>query len=128
MAQTPVKGGVKEATATGILGMLGEAEKRHKILSDLDEEEIGTLTLLDTIGKKMKIDVLNKFVESFCHFRISRHRMGRRELAGILTMAGYGTEDRRRSRSIKDLFGGIRILIPFALIMGIYFMPHLVMI
>lgn len=101
--------GTEEATAHGILGMMGREEERYKRLSDLDDEEIGVLTLLNTIGEKLRLDVVKKFVEDFCEFRVSRFRLGRRELGGIIAYGGYGYgEEKRRARSIKELFAGIR--------------------
>lgn len=100
--------GTEEAMATGIVEMLETKSDKVKTLSDLNEEEIGFMALLETMGKRMKINVLNEFVDNFCQFRVSRHRMGRKEIGNIIAFAGGGAEDRTRRRSIKDLFSGIR--------------------
>lgn len=100
--------GTEEATATAIQGMLGDEKQREKILSDLNEEEVAVLTLLDTIEKKMKTGVLREFCKNFCLYRISRFRLGRREIGSIITFAGIGETDKRKVRSIRDLFSGLR--------------------
>lgn len=100
--------GTEEATASGIIGMLGPEKQRDKILSDLNDEEIGVLTLLNTIGTKLKLDSIKEFCKNFCLYRISRFRMGRREMSGIITFAGISGEEKRKVRSIRDLFRGIR--------------------
>jgi len=100
--------GQEEAMAIGIQELLETRDNKIKTLSDLDDVEIGTLALLSVIGKSMKIKEIVNFVEEFCQFRVSRYRLGRREVKDVVTYGGTGGEDSRRKKSIKDLFGGMR--------------------
>jgi hypothetical protein len=96
--------GTEEAVAKGLMDLLGE--KKPKILSDLDDEEILNLSLLYSLGDKTKIDSVIAFCDNFLKLRVSRFRLGRRE---IVFVAGAGNEpDRKRFRTIKDLFSGLR--------------------
>jgi len=99
--------GTEEAMAQGIIEML-DKDNKVKTLSDLNDEEINALALLETLGTKLNVKVLNSFVRNFCLFRISRARMGRREIGGMVTFAGYGAEEKRRKRSIGELFAGLK--------------------
>ena len=78
-----------------------------KIMTDVDDEEGGVLSLLSTMGEHLKIKPLKEFVKNFCLFRVSRYRLGRREMVNIASYAGEGPEG-RKVKSIKDLFVGIR--------------------
>lgn len=79
-----------------------------KLITDLDDEEVNVITLLQTIGDTLKIDVLKEFCDNFTQFRISRFRMGRRELVDIAAFYSGGIPEFRRPRSLKDLFVGVR--------------------
>lgn len=100
--------GTEEAMASAIVEMLETNEHKTKTLSDLDDEEIGYMALLETIGNKLKVNEIQFFVDNFCQFRVSRGRLGRREMCNIVAVAGGSYEDRMRKKGIKDLFSGIR--------------------
>jgi len=96
--------GTEEALAKGILDLL--KSEKTKILSDLDDEEILNLSLLYSWAEITKCDAIKKFCDNFLQLRVSRFRLGRRE---IVSVASYtGEPDRKKVRSIKDLFAGIR--------------------
>jgi hypothetical protein len=100
--------GTEEAMASGIIEML-DRENKLKTLTDLNEKEINALALLETLADRMKIKELGDFVHNFSLYRISRARMGRREVGGMVTFAGYGqAEQRGGRRTIRDLFSGLR--------------------
>jgi len=100
--------GTEEAMALGIVEMLDIKDQKIKTLTDLNDTEIGVLTLLDIISQRLRIKEVGNFVKGFCQFRVSKYRLGRREMANIITFAGFGTEERRKVRSIRDLFSGMR--------------------
>lgn len=100
--------GTEEAMAAAIVEMLNTDEFKTKTLSDLDDEEIGFMALLETIGEKLKLKEISDFVDNFCQFRVSRFRLGRREMSHIVSAAGMSWEDRTRRRGMKDLFSGLR--------------------
>jgi len=100
--------GTEEAHAVVIQDMLETKELKAKTMSDLNDEEIGILALMQTIGNALKIEELQEFVLNFAQFRVSRGRMGRREMKDIISYSGSGNEDMRRRRSVGDLFAGIK--------------------
>jgi hypothetical protein len=96
--------GTEEALAKGILDLLKTG--KTKILSDLDDEEILNLSLLYTWADLIKSDALKQFCDNFLQLRVSRFRLGRRE---IVSIASFTSEpERRKIKSIKDLFGGFK--------------------
>jgi len=100
--------GTEEAVARLIIELMKSEKKRIKLLTDLSDEEIMVLSLLSTIGEKLKLNVLNKFCSNFCLYRVSKARAGRKEFVNIATYTtGEMTETKRR-KGIKDLFGGLR--------------------
>ena len=96
--------GTEEALAKGILDLLKSTNK--KILSDLDDEEILNLSLLYSWAEQIKCNALTKFCDNFLQLRISRFRLGRREIVNIASFSG--DPDRKKVKSIKDLFSGMR--------------------
>jgi hypothetical protein len=96
--------GTEEALAKGILELLKET--KTKILSDLDDEEILNLSLLYTWADEINCKALKNFCDTFLQLRVSRFRLGRREIVGIASFAGE--PDRKKVKSIKDLFAGFR--------------------
>jgi hypothetical protein len=96
--------GTEEALAKGILDLL--KSDKSKILSDLDDEEILNLSLLYTWAEVIDCSALKKFCDNFLQLRISRFRLGRREIVGIASYSGE--PERKKIKSIKDLFAGIR--------------------
>lgn len=97
--------GEEEARASSLLKLL--ETKYPKLLSDLSDEEIHALTILDTWASETNNKILRKFTKSFLEHRVSKHRLGRREIALAVTLGSSG-EVGRRPRSIKDLFSGLR--------------------
>jgi len=50
---------------------------------------------------------LKDFANNFLKLRVSKERMGRREIV-IIASAGGEIGERRRFRSLRDLFAGLR--------------------
>lgn len=96
--------GTEEAVAKSLLELI--KSKKFKILSDLDDEEILNLSLLLTWGERIKCKAIVDFCENFLQLRISRYRLGRREIVNVASYAG--SSDRKKARSIRDLFAGLR--------------------
>jgi len=96
--------GTEEALARGILDLLKTG--KTKILSDLDDEEILNLSLLYTWADITGNDTLRKFCDNFLQLRVSRFRLGRRE---VVSIASFSSEpERKRMKSLKDLFAGFK--------------------
>jgi hypothetical protein len=99
--------GTEEAIARLIQELM--ATNKPKIQTDLSDEEIGFMALLSSVGESMKIKAIRDFCLNFCLYRVSRYRQGRRELVDIAGFAGAESTDKRRKiKSVKDLFSGIR--------------------
>lgn len=82
------------------------APKDIKQRSDLDDEEILNLSLIYTWGDVTNCEILKKFADNFLKLRVSRFRLGRREIVAI---ASYTAEpERKKLRTIRDLFIGMR--------------------
>jgi hypothetical protein len=96
--------GTEEALAKGILNLLHT--KDTKTFSDLDDEEILNLSLLYTWADLIKDNALKKFCDNFLELRVSRFRLGRREIVSIASFTGE--PERRKIKGIKDLFAGFR--------------------
>jgi hypothetical protein len=100
--------GQEEALARAITEMMDVTEQKKKLLSDLSEEECNVLTLLHVIGERLKVKEISRFAEEFCMYRVSRSRMGRREMVNVITFSGLPMSEMKGRKSIKDLFSGIR--------------------
>lgn len=100
--------GTEEAHAVVIQDLLETADLKAKTMTDLNDEEIGILALMQTIGESLKIKELTDFVTHFAQFRVSRNRMGRREMKDIISYSGSQNDDMRRRRSVGELFAGIK--------------------
>jgi hypothetical protein len=100
--------GTEEAVARLIQELIRVSEDKSKVLSDLNDEEVGVLSLLSTIGEKLKIDAITKFCINFAQYRVSRFRLGRREMVNIASFTSAFPEERRKVRSLRDLFSGMR--------------------
>jgi len=98
--------GTEEAIAQGLLRLW--ESKNFKIHSDLDDEEILNLSLLYSLGDTTGVKNINKFCDNFLQLRVSRFRLGRREIVTIGSASGADSGDRKKARSIKDLFSGLR--------------------
>lgn len=110
-AQRPDTGrvlGQEEAMAQALIEMMDIQGEKTRTLSDLQDEEVGILTLLQTLGNRVHVREINDFVRLYCQFKVSRLRLGRREVVNAISFGTLGMEDRRRRGSIKDLFGGAR--------------------
>jgi hypothetical protein len=96
--------GQEEAVAKGILDLL-KTEKK-KIFSDIEDDHILNLSILFTWAEMIKCEAIKKVCENFLELRVSRFRLGRRE---IIAVASYsGEPERKKVRSITDLFKGMR--------------------
>jgi hypothetical protein len=99
--------GTEEAVASLIIELTSVQKEKIKGLTELDDQEIGVLTVLNVIGERLDISSLIDFVTNFCQFRVSRFRMGRREMVDIASYTISPTDDRRKFKSMRDLFGGM---------------------
>ena len=94
--------------AQALIEMMEIQDEKKMTMTDLEIQEVGTLTLLQCLYNETKIDALRDFVDFYCQFKVSKNRLGRREIANAISMGALGADDRRKRSSIKDLFGGMR--------------------
>ena len=95
-----------EAVAQNVL-KLGEAtDEEIKSLSDLDDEEINYLTILFTLADTIDLDVLKIFGNEFLRLRVSKGRLGRKEIVWISSGLELFAKAAGKVRSPKDIFAG----------------------
>jgi len=70
-------------------------------MSELSDDEILTLTLLYTWSKITNVKIIKYICDIFLLLRISKYRLGRREIALVSSIISTGTFPQRRG--IKDL-------------------------
>jgi len=100
----------EEALAKSLL-KISEVDPKDipKIISEVDDPEIFSLSALYTLGEELGIDALKEFCDNFLLLRISKHRLGRREIAITVGLASAGGGGGWRPKSIRDLFSGLRL-------------------
>mgnify|MGYP001139987361 CR=1 FL=1 len=96
--------GEEEARAQSLLELLEKT--KPELLSDLNDEEILYLALLKTWAKQVNCKILDDFCNNFMNLRVSRNRMGRREIVFAVSLIAERLKG--APRTIKDLFAGIR--------------------
>lgn len=96
--------GEEEARAQSLLELLEKT--KPELLSDLNDEEIHYMALLLTWAKQIKCKILVEFCNNFMNLRVSRNRMGRREI--VFAVSLVAERMRGKPKTIKDLFAGIR--------------------
>ena len=93
--------GTEEAIAKLITELVRTEDGKAKLMSDLNDEEVAILALLDTVGERVDLKTLSKFCTNFCQYRVSRFRLGRRELVNIASFTNDMGGDRKKSRTIQ---------------------------
>lgn len=96
--------GSEEAFAR-IAIQLMETDKLH-MMSDITAEEINILTSLQTLSDFLGSKIIDKLINYFLLFRISKERKGRNELSAVALASR--DEGGRRSKSLGSLFAGLR--------------------
>jgi hypothetical protein len=86
------------------LGHISPQDYKEK--SDLDDEEILHLSTIYLWAEITGVKSLKTFADNFLKLRVSRFRLGRREVVAL--GSSQSEPERRKLKSIKDLFAGIR--------------------
>jgi len=100
--------GREEALAKISMELL-KTEKYKKILSDLTIDEINAIVSLLAIGRLIDSDLINNIVNDFLELRVSKDRLGRKEILAFALSFGIEGETRGRSRGIGSLFAGLKV-------------------
>jgi len=92
----------EEAKAKGLM-YLARTE-RPDLLTELDDNEIRTLTVIETLAEEFNVDLYRKVAKNFKNHRVSLQRKGRAEL---LTIAKGPLEETRMSK-LKEMIPFLR--------------------
>lgn len=98
--------GQEEAMAQALLELMDIQMDKTRTLTDLNDEEVGVLSLLQTLSNRVRVREIDDFVRLYCQFKVSRMRLGRREIVNAISIGNLGLEEKRRRGGIKELFGG----------------------
>lgn len=85
--------------------MLLAQTKRPDLLSDLEDNEIRVLAILDAISEKYELDMIQDIILNLLNFRISRDRQGRKELMSLGRQGGQPNQG--QDKSLKDMVLGM---------------------
>lgn len=85
-----------------------KTDKYKKILSDLDVDEVNALTSLLAIGRIIKSDMLEKIVNDFLELRVSKDRLGRKEILSFALASTFEGAGGRAKAGISSLFSGLK--------------------
>jgi len=99
--------GPEEALAKISLELQRPEEEKLLTSSDLTPEEIFILTGSYTLADILKSKLIKNALDRFLLLRISRFRLGRKEMIMLSTGIREGTESRRKGK-LQDLFAGLR--------------------
>jgi len=95
-----------EAIAQNVLKLTELTDEELKMLSDLTEEEIGYLTILFTISDQIGLDFLKSFGLDFLKLRVSKGRLGRKEIVWISSSLQYLIGGGKGFK-LKDVIAGV---------------------
>ncbi|RLG16664.1 hypothetical protein DRN69_00300 [Candidatus Pacearchaeota archaeon] len=95
-----------EAVAQNVLKLTELTEEELKMLSDLEEEEVGYLTILFTISDELGLEFLKSFADDFLRLRVSKGRLGRKEIVWISSSLQYLIGG-GKGLKLKDIISGI---------------------
>ena len=90
----------EEAQAKAVMTLT--RRENIEMLSDLGDDEIKLLTSLSAVGEELKDPLILKVCNSFAVYRVSKSRMGRKEIA---RMVGSMREEQEKMSKLKRIFG-----------------------
>jgi hypothetical protein len=99
--------GPEEAIARIGLELLYAQGEELKSLSDLTPKEVFYLSVLTNIAEFYNSNVMKNFIDNFLKFRISRMRLGRKEMLIFATGLREATEEIKKGRSVASLLAGL---------------------
>lgn len=99
--------GQEESIAKSLQELTTPEEENIDFLTDLDEEDILNIAALKTWGKTTGFDILIDFCTHVERLRVSRNRLGRREIGATISMSSGGMI--QRHKGLRDLLGSLRL-------------------
>ena len=98
--------GIDEALAKISTQLMTPNKNNIYTISDITPEEVFGLSVLSTFAQKFQSKMIEKWIEDFLLLRISRLRLGRREL--IQLGAGIRQQNDQKKVGSGDIFAGLR--------------------
>ncbi len=90
--------------AIGKISMILAKSEKIKVLTDLDDEEIKQIAALLVVADVVDDKNLENFCNNFMELRVSKKRLGRRELLDLAKSSGRQAE--QRLGFVRRIFGG----------------------
>jgi hypothetical protein len=98
--------GIDEALAKISTQLMTPTKQNIYTISDITPEEVFGTSVLLSIAKKFKSSMVDEWVDNFLLLRVSRLRLGRKEL--IVLGAGLRVESEMKKKGTpQDLFAGM---------------------
>ena len=100
--------GTEEALAQIFLELLNPSDENISTISDVTPEEVFGLATMSSYQKIFDSTLLNKWIVDFLKFRVSRLRLGRKELVLLGGGIREYVEGKGKSKvRFSDLFAGM---------------------
>lgn len=100
--------GTEEALAQIFLELLNPSEENIHTISDITPEEVFGLTVLSSYADLFNSPLLKKWIINFLKYRISRLRIGRKELILLGSGIREFIEGKDKSKvKFSDIFAGL---------------------
>jgi hypothetical protein len=97
--------GIDEALAKISTQLMTPTKDNIFTISDITPEEVFGIAILLSYAKKFGSSIIQNWVDDFLLLRVSRMRLGRRELLALGT--GLRQESEKKRGSTVDLFAGL---------------------
>lgn len=98
--------GIDEALAKISTQLMTPTKDNIFTISDITPEEVFGISVLLSYAKKFKSQLIQNWADDFLLLRVSRMRLGRKELMTLGT--GLRTESEKKRGGTQDLFAGLK--------------------
>lgn len=99
--------GIEESQARLMTGFDNPTGERLFALSDITPNEVFGLNLIKSYADKFSSPLVDDWIKRHLLFRISRLRIGRKEL--VLLLSGIAQSEKSgKKKSLSDLFSGLK--------------------
>jgi hypothetical protein len=98
--------GIDEALAKISTQLMTPTKDNVFTISDITPEEVFGLSVLSTYADKFESKTVEKWIESFLLLRVSRLRLGRKEL--LMLGSGLRQQNEAKKGGTADLFMGLK--------------------
>lgn len=99
--------GQEESIARSLQELTTPIGENIDFLTDLDDEDILYISALKIWGETTGFKIFNDFCDNFERLRVSRSRLGRREIGATIGLSSGGIVTRQKS--LRDLLGSLRL-------------------